>query len=131
MLAIMAVYVLAVLLLCAGFYFAHPVKTVRHIAGLAGTAYSTMTDDSLDDLVKEKTIQRCAVAMLKQAVQLFVKLLVILLVTVFPVWLASFLGWIDMDAFKMFVLRMDVLLVTTAVILVPVIVLWQIRKPIR
>lgn len=129
MLIIGAVYAVAVLLLCAGFYFAHLVESVRLITGLAGSAYSTMTDDSLDDLSKEKTVQRCAVEMLRQAVQLIVKLLVILLVTAFPVWLASFLGWIDMESFKLFALRLDVLLLTTAVVIVAVIAYRRMRIP--
>ena len=125
---ITAVYVVAVLLLCAGFYFARLVEGVRQIAGVAGTAFSTMTDDSLDDLVKEKPVQRCAVEMLKHSVQLIVKLLVIILVTAFPVWLANTLGWIDMEAFIQFVLRVDVLLVTTAAIIIPVVAYRQICK---
>jgi hypothetical protein len=128
MLAIMAVYILAVLLLCAGFYFAHLLDGVRQISKVAGAAYSAMTDASLDDLTKEKAVQRCAVEMLKRAMQLIVKLLVILLVTVFPVWLASFLGWIDLQSFKLFALRVDVLLVTTVAILVPVIAFRQARR---
>ena len=129
MLAIVAVYISAVLLLCAGFYFAHLVDGARQISRLAGVAYSTMTDVSLDDLAKEKAVQRCAIEMLKQAVQLIVKLLVIFLVTAFPVWPAVILGWIDMDSFTQFALRVDVLLVTTAAILVPLIALRQLRKP--
>ncbi len=126
--AIAAVYVVAVLLLCAGFYFAHLLEGVRRIAGVAGTAFSTITDDSLDDLAKEKTVQRCAVEMLKQTVQLVVKILVILLVTVFPVWLAAALGWIDMETFMQFALRVDVLLITTAAVFIPVIAYRQIRR---
>ena len=124
-----AVYVSAVLLLCAGFYFAHLVEIVRHIAALAGRAYATMTDDSLDDLAKEKVVQRCAVQMLKHSVQLIVKLLVILLVTALPVWLASFLGWTDMETFAQFALRVDVLLITTAAVFVVVIVYRRMPKP--
>jgi len=126
--AIAAVYVLAVLLLCLGFYFARLLEAVRQIAGLAGTAYSAMTDGSLDDLAKEKAVQRCALEMVKQAVQLIVKLLVILLVTAFPVWLANFLGWIDMEPFIRFALRVDVLLITIAVVIIPVVTYRQIRK---
>lgn len=129
MLLVMAVYVLAVLLLCAGFYFAHLVDAVRQIAKVAGSAFAIMTDVSKDDLAKEKEVQRCALMMLKQAVQLIVKLLVILLVTVFPVWLAVMLGWIDVEIFTSFALRVDVLLVTTAAILVPVIAMRKLRKP--
>lgn len=129
MLITSAVYVVAVLLLCAGFYLAHLVEIVRHIAALTGTAYATMTDDSLDDLAKEKAVQRCAIQMLKHSVQLIVKLLVILLVTAFPVWLASFLGWTDMETFAQFALRFDVLLITTAAVFVVVIVYRRMRKP--
>ncbi|MCW8925681.1 MAG: hypothetical protein OQJ84_05435 [Xanthomonadales bacterium] len=128
MLLVMAVYVLAVLLLCAGFYFARLPGNTRQIVRVAGTAYSTMTDASLDDLAKEKEVQKCALEMLQQTVHLIVKLLVILLVTAFPVWLATTLGWIDMETFMSFALRVDVLLVTTAAILVPVIAFRQIRK---
>jgi len=131
MLLIMAVYVLAVLLLCTGFYFARLPDNTRQIARVAGTAYSTMTDGSLDDLAKEKEVQRCALEMLKLTVQLIVKLLVILLVTVFPVWLATTLGWFDMQTFTLFALRVDVLMVTTAAILIPVIASRQIRKSNR
>lgn len=127
--AIAAVYVLAVLLLCVGFYFAHLVEGVRQIAGVAGAAYSAMRDRSLDDLEKEKAVRRCALEMVKQTVRLSVKLLVILLAAAFPVWLANFLGWIDMEAFTRFALRVDVLLVTTAVIIIPVVAHRQIRKP--
>lgn len=123
------VYTVAVLLLCAGFYFAHPVDTVRQIAKVAGSAFAIMTDASKDDLTKEKEVQRCALMMLKQAVQLMVKLLVILSVTVFPVWLAAVLGWTDTQTFTTFALRVDVLLVTTAAILVPVIAMRKLRKP--
>src|SRR5210317_1051070 len=106
------VYIVAGLLLCAGFYFAHLVDSVRQIAKVAGSAFATMTDASKDDLAKEKEVQRCALMMLKQTVQLIVKLLVVLSVTAFPVWLATMLGWIDMEAFSSFALRVDVLLVT-------------------
>jgi hypothetical protein len=129
MLAVTAVYVLAVLLLCAGFYCAHLVEGVRHIAGVAGTAYSAMRDRSLDDLAKEKTVQRCALEMVKQTVRLSIKLLVILLAAAFPVWLANFLGWIDMQPFTRFALRVDVLLVTTAVMVIAVVANRKMRKP--
>jgi hypothetical protein len=128
MLMVTAVYIVAVLLLCVGFYFAHPGRTLQQVAEAAKTAFSTMTDNSLDDHVKEKTVQRCAIDMVKQAVSLFIKLAVILLVAAFPVWLANTLNLIEIETFTSFVLRMDVILITTAVMLVLVVGYKQINK---
>ena len=128
MINITAVYVLAVLLFCAGFYFAHFANTLRQVALAAKTAISTMRDDSIDDLAKEKTVQRCAIDMVKQAVTLFIKLAVIVLVTAFPVWLANTLNLITFEAFNHFVLRVDVILITTAVMLVLIVAYKQINK---
>ena len=128
MLNITAVYVVAVLLFCAGFYFAHFVSTFQRVALAAKTAFSTMRDDSMDDLAKEKTIQRCAIDMVKQAVSLFIKLVLILLLTAFPVWLANGLNLITFEAFGHFVLRVDVILITTAAMLVLVVAHKQIYK---
>lgn len=129
MLATLAVYVVAVLLLCAGFYFARLAAAVRQIARVAAGAYATLRDGSLDDLAKEKAVQRSALEMVKQTVQLAVKLLVILLVTAFPVWLAVTLGWIGMDRFAQFALRIDVLLITTALMVAAVFTWRRKRKP--
>jgi hypothetical protein len=128
MLMVTAVYIVAVLLLCVGFYFAHLGRTLQQVAEVAKTAFSTMTDSSLDDHVKEKTIQRCAIDMVKQAVSLFIKLAVILLVTAFPVWLTNTLNLIEIETFTSFVLRMDVILVTTVAMLVLVVGYKQINK---
>ena len=87
-----------------------------------------MRNAAMDDLEKEKTVQRCAVEMVKQSVALFVKLAVIMLVTVLPVWLASLLGWADIKTVGRFALRVDVLLITTAVIFILAVAYRQINK---
>lgn len=117
MLLIVAVYLLVLLLFCAGFYFMHPVKTLQQAGQAARTAYSTMTDASLDDYIKEQTVQRCAIELAKQAVSLTVKLAVVLFISAVPVLLASVAGLMEADAFGRFALRLDVLLITTLVLL--------------
>ena len=126
-----AIYVLALGLLCCGFYFAHPLRTVRAAGRAAGTALAAMRDGAMSDLDKEKTVQRCAVEMVRQAVTLVVKLAVIGAVAALPVWQAAALGWMDLGAFWAFALRTDVLLVSTAVILVPLFALPYLAKPRR
>ena len=128
MMVIVAVYVVAVLVFCAGFYFAHFVKTFRQVAQAARTAFSTMTDTTLDDLAKEKAIQACAILMVKQATVLFIKLGVIFLATAFPVWLAGALELMTIENFSGFVLRGDVMLITTAVMLVLIVAYKQTNR---
>jgi hypothetical protein len=126
-----AIYVLALLLLCSGFYLAHPLRTMRAAGQAAGTALAAMRDGALSDLEKEQTVQRCALEMVKHAVALVVKLAVIVVVAALPVWQANSMGWMNLDVFWAFVLRTDVLLISTAAILVPLFALRYLAKPRR
>lgn len=131
MVMVEAIYVLALLLLCFGFYFAHPLRTLKAASQAARKAAAAMRDSALSDLEKEKTVQRCAVEMVRQAVALTVKLAVVLAVAALPVWQATALGWMDIEAFWAFVLRTDVILISTAAILVPLLAIRQFSKARR
>jgi hypothetical protein len=126
-----AIYVLALGLLCFGFYFAHPLRTLRDAGRAAGTALAAMRDGELNDLEKEKTVQRCGLQMVRQAVALVVKLAVVFAVAALPVWQAAALGWMDIEAFWAFVLRTDVLLISTAALLVPLFALRYFKNSRR
>jgi hypothetical protein len=125
---VMLAYVVALLLLAAGFYFARLNEHLRAITAAASKAFVIMRDAAADDLEKEKTVQSCALAMVRGAVTLTVRLAVILLAAAFPVWLASALGWLNMELFWHFALRADVLLISTAVVLVPLFAMRHFRK---
>lgn len=129
MLLVVTVYVVAVGLLCTGFYYARLTETLKRVGVAAGTAFAAMRNDSLDDLEKEKAVQRCAIAMVRQTVLLITKLVVVLLVTALPVWLVSVVGWMEVESFWRFTLRADVLLITTAVLLVSLFVYRFLGKP--
>ena len=124
-----AIYVLALLLLCFGFYFARPLRTLKTAGQAAQTAMGAMRDSSMDELEKEQTVQRCAVEMVRQAVALAVKLALVFLVAALPVWLSAKLGWVDIEVFWAFVLRTDVILISTAVVLVPLFAHRRLNKP--
>lgn len=128
MLLVAAIYVVSVLLLCGGFYFSGPLGTLQQAGRAAGMALSAMQDASLDELEKEEIVQGCAVDMLRQAVVLTVKLAVTLSVAAAPAWLAISVGWLDAGLFWGFVLRADVLLVTTVAVLAPVLAAWRLKK---
>lgn len=131
MLLVAAIYVVSVLLLCGGFYFSRPLGALQQAGRAAGMALSAMRDASLDEFEKEKIVQGCAVDMVKQAVALAVRLAVIFSVAAAPAWLAITAGWLDAGLFWEFVLRVDVLLVTTVAVLAPVLAARRLNKPER
>ena len=57
-----------------------PSKRARSWAREASKAFAAMRDSAMSDLEKEKTVQRCAVAMVRQAVALAAKLAVVVAV---------------------------------------------------
>ena len=120
---IVAVYMLAVLLFCLSFYFARVVETCRKVLSIVRESMGVLTDGNLDDLVKEEAIKEAALSMAKQCIVLLIKILIILGVTVLPMWLAALMGVATLSETSQFAMRWDVLVITTLVILVPVIVL--------
>ena len=120
---IVAVYTLAVLLFCLSFYFTRMVDTCRQVLGIARESTGVLSDGNLDDLTKEKAIKKAALNMVKQCFVLFIKIFIILGVTVSPMWLAAFMRLATLNETSQFAMRWDVLVITTIVVLVPVIVL--------
>lgn len=120
---VVAVYVLAVALFCLSFYYTRTVGTCRQVLSIARESTNVLTDDNLDDLAKEKAIKKSAVSMVKQSFVLFFKLFIILGVTILPLWLADVMQLAALSDTSRFALRWDVLVITTTVVLVPVVML--------
>lgn len=118
-----AVYVLVVLIFCVSFYFTHILYTCHGIFDIARSSTGILTNANLDDLVKEKAIKKAALDMVKQCLVLFLKITIVLVSTTIPVLIADFLKLATLYEIGMFAARWDVLLITTIVILVPVIAL--------
>jgi len=117
------VYVLVVLLFCLSFYFTRIVYTCRQVLSIARKSMGVLSDGNLDDLAKEKAIKKAALKMVKQCSVLFIKIFIILGVAVLPMWLADFMKLATLTETSQFAMRWDVLVITTLIVLVPVIVM--------
>ena len=111
----MITYCLAVILFCVAFYFTKLLTTCKQIIVIALQAMTTITDVNLDDAAKEKATKAAAINMLKNSFSLVIKFLIIIGVTVLPLWLADVTGMVNFSVTSKFALRLDVLLITTII----------------
>ena len=114
---VLITYILAVVLFCVAFYLTYILKTVNQIIATSRESVSSITDKNLDDDAKEKLIQAAAIKMLKSSFFLLLKGLVILGVTILPLWLADIAGLADFSETSSYSLRIDVLIITTVVVM--------------
>jgi hypothetical protein len=121
---VIIVYCQAVLVFCVAFYFTKLVATCNQIIAIAQTAVKTIASKTLDDNAKEKATQEAAVSMLKCTFLLVTKLAVVLGLTVAPILLADSFELAGIEETSEFSLRLDVLLITTAVV-TAVVCLWR------
>jgi len=80
-------------------------------------AVVVISSPDLDDAAKEKATQLAAVSMLKLNVVLIIKISIILCAAVAPILVADLLGYVTIEQVSSFSLRLDVLLITTVVVL--------------
>ena len=109
-------YCLAVILFCAAFYFTKLLTTCTQIIDISHQAIATIADKSRDDDVKEKAAKVAAVSIFRKSFSLSVKIVITLVATVFPLWLADITGMANFSETSEFALRLDVLLVTTIIV---------------
>lgn len=109
------IYCLAVILFCVTFYFTKLLTTCTQIIVIAQQAMTTITDVNLNDAAKEKATQAAAINMLRNSFLLLIKFVIIISVTVLPLWLADMAGMAKFSETSKFALRLDVLLITTIV----------------
>lgn len=109
------IYCLAVILFCVTFYFTKLLTTCTQIIVIAQQAMTTITDVNLNDAAKEKATQAAAINMLRNSFLLLIKFVIIISVTVLPLWLADMAGMAKFSETSEFALRLDVLLITTIV----------------
>ena len=121
---VIAIYCLAVLLFCAGFYFTHLLATCDQIIAIAKTSVKTLADKSLADDAKEMATQAAALAMLKGGFILVLKIAITFGVTLLPLWLGDITGLSSFAETSKFSLRIDVLVITTIAV-TAIVMLWR------
>ena len=121
---IAAVFVSGVFLFTLAFVFTGLPRTIRVVTGTATAAVQKLKDRNLDEEAKERVARESGLALLAQSGLILVKAALTLVFTVLPFWAADRVGiaaWADTTAFA---LRLDVLAVTT-VIMVTGAILWR------
>lgn len=106
-------YSFAIFAFCIAFYFTRPLATCSQIIVIVNQAVKTIANKNVDDATKEKTTQVAAVDILKNSFSLLFKFSGIFGAAVVPVWLADMFGIVEFSEISAFVLRLDVLLITT------------------
>ena len=107
---------LAIAAFVLGFQIFGIVPTARRIVGVAGGATAVMRDAEMDDEAKEKAIQKAALSMMGGAVSIFLRIAATLLLTLLPIYLLSWVGWVETGDVFAFLARIDVIIGATIVV---------------
>ena len=121
---IVLIYILCVFLFCLTFYLTKLVKTCRMVLSIAHNAVAIMSDVRLNDLDKEKAIQKSALRMTNQWFIILIKFSITCLVAACPLWLSSTLQLASINEIGEFAMRWDVIVITTIAMLIPIFI-WR------
>jgi hypothetical protein len=108
----LAVYCTAVVFFSVAFHYLKVASTAADIIRIAQQSITTISDNSLDDTVKEEMTQRAAWAMLKCFLIITFKGAMVIVATLIPVLLGDIAGISSLKESTAFALRVDVLLPT-------------------
>ena len=100
---------LAVAAFVIGFHIFRVVPTASGIVQLARGATAVMSDKSLADEEKEKAVQKAALSMLGAAFSIFWRIAATMILTIFPIYLADWIGLVTAADVFSYLARVDVI----------------------
>ena len=110
----------------AGVLFAVRIfETIQKTYMAAVGGVETMLDSELDDLQKEKAVQRAGLQLIGQAFQAFWRIALALAAVLVPIYIADWLGWVDQGQTLSVLLRVDFIVLVS---LAAVIVTWALSR---
>jgi len=80
-------------------------------------AASVMRDDRYNDLEREKAVQQYSIRLFKVFFSIIFRSVLVFAVSILPIWLAGLLGWINVEEVTAFLLRADVILITSILLI--------------
>jgi len=113
---IVGIYVAGVALFTVTFALTRLPESVRDVTNTARNALQSVTDRDLDEHEKESIAQQAGLKLLKYFGVVTVKGVVTVVAAVFPFWLADVLAIVPWSASVAFAVRLDVLGITTLVL---------------
>ena len=93
------------------------VRVASGVLATARNALGAMKDDDLSDEEREKIVQAASIKLLGAFFSILLRSVGALLAAFLPIWLAGMTGLASEDAVLAFLSRLDVILITTVVIL--------------
>jgi hypothetical protein len=121
---VLLVACLAVAAFLIGFHLAGVVPAARRAIATARSATGVMRDPALDDLAKEKAVRKAGLSLLSSYASITLRSAAALLASFLPILLADATGLVDKEATMAFLLRWDVILGASAVM----IAVWLIAR---
>lgn len=122
---ILIVTALSVIAFIAAFELLGIVPKAREAIATSRQTAAVMGDKSLDDDAKEAAVQKAAGSLMKGFFGLLLRIIGILVAAYIPIFLANLLGLASEDAVLSFMLRIDVILITTVLVIA---IIWIATK---
>lgn len=114
---IIAIACTSILAFLVAFRFLGIIPVASRAIGTAREAGSVMRDPNLDDDAKEAAVQKASLSLFKSFGSLVVRVVLLLLSAFLPIFLADMFGLVPDEAVIGFLLRWDVLVITSVVII--------------
>lgn len=97
----------------------------------AQEAVTTLRDKSLDDDTREKKLQHTALQLFGVFISILIRSILTLLVSFVPIWLASFMGLVEIEDIISYLSRWDVIAITTVLMVAGYFVWRRLRSSSR
>jgi len=118
MAAIVVASVAAIAVFLVAFYLLGIVPAARRALGTTQSAMATMRDPAMDELARERAVQSAALGLIGLSVSLLLRSLAALAAAAVPILLFDLLGLAPWQATTAFLGRVDVIVVSSVVIVV-------------
>lgn len=112
----------SILMFLVAFHFLGIVPVASRAIATSRETGAVMRNPDLDDDAKEAAVQKASLALMKSFGSLVVRIVILLLAAFLPIFLASTTGLVPAETVLDFLLRWDVIIITTLVILLAVFV---------
>lgn len=119
---------LAALAFLAAFQLLGVVPCARSAIATSRQTAAVMSDSNLDDDAKETAVQKAAISLMKGFFGLVLRLLGVLVAAYVPIFLFDAVGLLPESAALAFMLRIDVIVATSVLVIAAIWIVNRVRK---
>lgn len=126
--SVVVVAAVAIISFLVGFRISGVTPTAQRALATALAARKVMRDPDIDELGKEKAVQKSALSLFGSFISIFLRSLVTLLISVLPIWLADLAGLVLMAEVFEFLARWDVIIGASVLITAGWLIIRRLRQ---